>query len=70
MSQKARAESLTTQQNQVDADVNAAKLCKAEPKAIGNDAFAEKYGTNRNRRNAFGKCVSKKARELQSQKKT
>jgi hypothetical protein len=25
--------------------------------------FAKKYGMNRNRRNAFGKCVSKKVRD-------
>jgi hypothetical protein len=68
VSKKARAESLTTQQNQVDAHINAAKSCKAERTSIGKDAFDKKYGTNRNRRNAFGKCVSKKARELQSQK--
>ncbi len=24
-------------------------------------AFTEKYGTNKNKRNAFGKCVSQKA---------
>jgi hypothetical protein len=39
---------------------NAAKECAAERKM--NDAFAEKYGTNENNRNAFGKCVSKKAK--------
>jgi hypothetical protein len=36
---------------------NAAKECKAE-RAEDRDAFREKYGTNRNRRNALGKCVS------------
>jgi hypothetical protein len=39
---------------------NAAKQCAAERKDIGEDAFAEKYGTNHNKRNAFGKCVSGK----------
>ena len=34
------------------------KACKAERKA-DRAAFAEKYGTNKNNRNAFGKCVSK-----------
>ena len=47
---------------QVEADVNAAKTCKAERKA-DPDAFKEKYGTNKNKRNAFGKCVSKTAKE-------
>ena len=41
---------------------NAAKECAAERKDIGRKAFADKYGTNRNKRNAFGKCVSKMAR--------
>jgi hypothetical protein len=40
---------------------NAAKQCKAERKADAA-AFAAKYGTNENRRNAFGKCVSKTVR--------
>jgi hypothetical protein len=38
----------------------AAKECAQERKAMGKQAFAEKYGTNRNGRNAFGKCVSDK----------
>jgi hypothetical protein len=42
---------------------NAAKACKAErgTTAATREAFAEKYGTNANKRNAFGKCVSEKA---------
>jgi hypothetical protein len=42
---------------------NAAKECRAERDEIGAEAFAEKYGKNRNGRNAFGKCVSTKVRE-------
>jgi hypothetical protein len=41
------------------ATVNAAKACKAE-RAADPAAFAQKYGTNHNKRNAFGKCVSQK----------
>jgi len=41
---------------------NAAHACKAEQDA-GRDAFAKKYGTNENNKNAFGKCVSGKATE-------
>ena len=41
---------------------NAAKACAAE-RATDSTAFAEKYGTNENNRNAFGKCVSSKASE-------
>jgi hypothetical protein len=40
---------------------NAAKACKAERDA-NSEAFAEKYGTNKNGKNAFGKCVSTTAR--------
>jgi hypothetical protein len=47
-------------EDQEDADEfrNAAKKCAAERKEIGVEAFAAKYGTNHNKRNAFGKCVA------------
>jgi hypothetical protein len=41
---------------------NAARDCRAE-RADDPAAFAAKYGTNGNKKNAFGKCVSAKARE-------
>ena len=41
---------------------NAAHECKAE-RSEDVDAFREKYGTNANKRNAFGKCVSQTAQE-------
>jgi hypothetical protein len=41
---------------------NAAKECAEEREAMGRDGFADEHGTNKNKRNAFGKCVSKKAR--------
>jgi hypothetical protein len=41
---------------------NAAQECRAEREA-DPAAFAGEYGPNGNRRNAFGKCVSRKARE-------
>ena len=41
---------------------NAAKACKAE-RAKDPDAFADKYGTNANKKNAFGKCVSQHAKK-------
>ena len=40
--------------------MNAAKQCKAERKTDAA-GFAEKYGTNKNKKNAFGKCVSQNA---------
>jgi hypothetical protein len=43
---------------------NAAKYCKALRAEMGAVAFKQAYGTNKNKRNAFGKCVSKQARAL------
>ncbi len=40
--------------------VNAAKTCKAE-RAQDAAAFKTTYGTNANKSNAFGRCVSKHA---------
>jgi TolB protein len=37
---------------------NAAAFCKAERDFLGEGAFAQKYGTNGNGANAYGKCVS------------
>jgi hypothetical protein len=42
---------------------NAAKACAGERRTMGADAFAEEYGTNANKRNAFAKCVSKRTAE-------
>jgi hypothetical protein len=33
-----------------------------ERASIGVEAFAKKYGTNHNLKNAFGKCVSGKSK--------
>ncbi len=49
-----------------EAKENAAKKCKAERAQLGLDAFRAKYGTNPNKRNAFGKCVSKHAKKAVS----
>jgi hypothetical protein len=49
-----------------DAILSAAKQCRDE-RAADATAFRDKYGTNRNKRNAFGKCVSKHARENEQQ---
>jgi hypothetical protein len=46
-----------------DAEKNAAKACKKERADMGAAAFANEYGTNANKKNAFGKCVSGKAKE-------
>jgi hypothetical protein len=44
------------------ARTNAAQDCRAE-RSVDRDAFAKEHGTNANKRNAFGKCVSEQARE-------
>src|SRR3954454_7992249 len=64
VSQKARAKTKQAEQSQVQAEENAAKQCKAERKA-DPAAFEQKYGTNKNKKNAFGKCVSQKAKAQQ-----
>ncbi len=42
---------------------SAAQLCREQRRQMGAQAFAQLYGTNHNRRNAFGKCVSRHPRE-------
>jgi hypothetical protein len=44
------------------AEQNAAKWCKAERTRLGVQAFRTQYGTNKNKANAFGKCVSARAK--------
>jgi hypothetical protein len=56
VSSKARAAATARQ----TATISAARTCRSERKAMGATAFANKYGTNKNKRNAFGKCVSQK----------
>ena len=45
----------------------ASKQCRAERDELGEEAFAEKYGTNRNNKNAFGKCVSTHAKTVREE---
>ena len=61
VSQKASQKTAKTVKSEVKADVNAAQACKTERKA-DPQAFADKYGKNGNKRNAFGKCVSQTAK--------
>jgi hypothetical protein len=58
VSQTAKALQATQQQK----TIKAAKACKTERQTLGAEAFRNKYGTNRNKANAFGKCVSKLAK--------
>ena len=55
VSEKARAEEKERKAERR----KAAKQCRAERADIGVEAFRDKYGTNKNKRNAFGQCVSK-----------
>src|SRR6187397_2185607 len=41
---------------------NAAKYCKAVRESKGVEAFQMAYGTNKNKKNAYGKCVSQTAK--------
>jgi hypothetical protein len=68
VSQKAKAK--RAEQDAADAEAaeerkNAAEECDEErgETAQSRKAFEDKYGTNANKRNAFGKCVSQKAHE-------
>src|SRR3712207_6000577 len=49
---------------------NAAAECRTErgTTAATREAFAAKYGTNHNKRNAFGKCVSSKSADEQKER--
>jgi hypothetical protein len=60
ISQKTKA----TSQDQEDELVSAAKACKTERGSTdaSRQTFRDKYGTNKNKRNAFGKCVSRHAK--------
>jgi hypothetical protein len=67
VSQKAKAQSQETEQSEVQAEENAARQCRAERKP-DPDAFAHQYGTARTHyRNAFGRCVSQKAKAQEQQ---
>ena len=58
----------STQSSEGEKKANPARTCKAERASMGADAFNERYGTNANKRNAFGKCVSKHAKERAKKK--
>jgi len=60
VSAQAKLESETKAESNEDAHDNAAKACKTERGTTDASvaAFKTKYGTNANKANAFGKCVS------------
>jgi colicin import membrane protein len=68
VSEKAKAKKAAADaedEAQEDDRINAAKSCKAAKKADA-DAFATEWGT---KKNAYGKCVSKTAKELAAERK-
>lgn len=65
VSQTAKADAEEAIAEHDEATIDAAKACKAE-RAADPDAFAQKYGTNANKRNAYGKCVSQQVHAHQS----
>jgi hypothetical protein len=68
VSEKAKAKKAAADEEdeaQEDDRINAAKSCKAAKKADA-EQFATDFGT---RKNAFGKCVSKTAKELAAERK-
>jgi hypothetical protein len=62
MSRCVRRKAAEEEAEREGAQRNAAKQCKAERAEIGAQAFADKYGTNKNDKNAHGKCVSATAK--------
>ena len=78
VSQKAKENKAAADKQEKQTAVNSAQACRTEQDqnadefktAHGGKTFAEFYGTNENGKNAFGKCVSTKSKEQQSQGST
>jgi hypothetical protein len=66
VSSHARSQSQQSESSEVKAEDNAARQCRQEQSA-DPAAFKDKYGTNANKSNAFGKCVSQKAHQQEQQ---
>lgn len=66
VSQTAQSMTASTESTQVSAEDNAAQQCRSE-RAADPTAFKDTYGTNANKSNAFGKCVSKTAQSKEHQ---
>lgn len=66
VSTTAKATADKDEATQVSDEDNAAKQCRAE-QSQGATAFKTKYGTNAGKSNAFGKCVSQKAKTMEQQ---
>jgi hypothetical protein len=66
--EKAKDEDETESESEDAREENAAKKCKAERERIGVEEFKKKYAPpgHPNGANAFGKCVSKLAKEKET----
>lgn len=69
VSATARAMTHQAESQQVSDEDNAAKACRSE-RSQDPTAFKDKYGTNANKSNAFGKCVSQQARAQEQQQQS
>ena len=64
-SERSRAAYISEKNERDDKDEQsngAANACESKRASMGAEAFAKKYGTNHDSKNAFGKCVSGKAK--------
>jgi len=66
VSEQEKAMAASMESKQVRAEDNAAKTCRSEQMSDPS-GFDQKYGTNKNGRNAFGKCVSQQAKAQEQQ---
>jgi hypothetical protein len=66
VSQTAQSMSSKDESTQVSDEQNAAQQCRSQQTA-DPAAFKDKYGTNKNKSNAFGKCVSQTAHATEHQ---
>src|SRR4051794_20678429 len=72
VSSTAKKQADKDEQQSEEAKTNAAKECKAErgdagfAAAHGGKTFEQFYGTNKNGKNAYGKCVSTRARQAKA----
>ena len=62
VSRTARKNSAEDARQERQAKKNASQECREE-RSADPQAFSETYGSNKNKKNAFGKCVSQRARE-------
>lgn len=69
VSSHAKAMTESAEASQVKAEENAAKQCRTEQQA-NPAAFKTKWGTNADKSNAFGKCVSTKAKAQEQNSST